>query len=149
MSCKSEKSQIKQWLMAIFGWNHCYKLIDYQGAAWKVSLSADAANVLTIDIKDLTKQLQEITPATNHAKLLDDYQFLLCKEIESWPNDREYIEKLRGYRIMAEAYIVRLAEILEQIKIDSTNDGLKQELVKISRKMSQLIDKLEKSVLGG
>jgi hypothetical protein len=149
MPAKSKRSQIKQWLIAIFGRNPCYKLIDYQGALWKVSLSADAANVLTVDLKDLTKQLQEITPATNHAKLLDDYQFLLCKEMERWSNDREYIEKLRGHRVMAAAYIVRLAEILEQIKMDSTNEGLKQELVKISRKMSRLIDKLEKSVLGG
>jgi hypothetical protein len=50
---------------------------------------------------------------------------------------------------MAAAYIVRLAEILEQIRIDSNNEGLKQELVRISIKMSRLIDKLEKSVLGG
>jgi hypothetical protein len=146
---KSKASQIKRRLIAILGGSPCYKLIDYQASIWKVSLSADATDVVTADLKEITKQSQEITLATNHAKLLDDYQFFLCKDIERWADDKEYIEKLRGHRIMAAAYIVRLAEILEQIRIDSNNEGLKQELVRISIKMSRLIDKLEKSVLGG
>ncbi|MDQ3840178.1 MAG: hypothetical protein M3297_13025 [Thermoproteota archaeon] len=100
-----------------------------------------------INLNELTKQVQEISDATNHAKLLDEYQYLLCIEMEKGSDDRTYVKKLRVHRILALAYIVRLAEISEQIKADKTNQGLMQELVPVSRKMSQLIDKLEESVL--
>jgi hypothetical protein len=73
MNGKSKRSKFKQWLITIFRWNPGYKLINYQGVAWRVSLSADAANVLTVDLKDLTRQLQEITPATNHSKMLENF----------------------------------------------------------------------------
>jgi hypothetical protein len=105
------------------------------------------SEVVTIDLKEITKQLQEVTQATSYAKLLDDFQFLLCREIEEWSDDREYVKLLRGYRIVAAAYIIILAALLEQIKSDSNNEGLRQELVRICRRMSRLIDKLEKSVL--
>jgi hypothetical protein len=76
---KSKASQIKRRLIAILGGSPCYKLIDYQASIWKVSLSADATDVVTVDLKEITKQSQEITLATNHAKLLDDYQFFYAK----------------------------------------------------------------------
>jgi hypothetical protein len=146
---KSWKSRLKDWLINIFRRNPCYKLIAYQGTVWKLSLSADAAKVVTVNLKELTKQVQEITPATNHAIILDDYQYLMCRDIERWKDDKEYVKLLRGYRISITAYIIRLAEILEQIKVDIANVELKQELIRISRKMSDLIDSLANSLSRG
>jgi hypothetical protein len=146
---RSGSARLKERLLSVFRSNPCFKLIDYQGTNWKISLSVDAPNLVAINLKELSKQIQELTPATNHAKLLDDYQFILCKEMERWVDDTKYIEKIRGHRIIAILYICRLAEIIEQIKVDATNQGLKREVVKISKKMTLLIDKLEKSVLGG
>ncbi|MGH9990326.1 MAG: hypothetical protein ACREAS_07810, partial [Nitrososphaera sp.] len=111
--------------------------------------SVNAAETVTVDLKELTKQVQEITRATSHAQMLDDYQYLICMDIERWKDDKEYVKLLRGYRIAIAGYIIRLGEILEQIKADMTNPQLKKELVLISRKMSDLIDKLAKSVSGG
>jgi hypothetical protein len=145
---KAIKSQVTAWLAALFGRGTCYKLIKYQGTNWNLSISGNANNVVTVDLKELTRQIQEITPATNHAKLLDDYQFLLCKEIVQWADDVAYVKNIRNFRLVASAYIMRLSEILEQIKTDMTNKGLKRELVRISKKMSHLIDILERSILG-
>ena len=111
----------------------CHKMIDYQG--------------FDLDLKELTRQIPEITPATKYATLLDDYQFLLCNEMIRSSNDVKYVQKIRGIRIIAVAFIIRLSEILERLKEDPTNEGLKRELGIISEKMSRLIYKLEKSVL--
>jgi len=108
-------------------------MIDYQG--------------FDLDLKELTRQIPEITPATKYATLLDDYQFLLCNEMIRSSNDVKYVQKIRGIRIIAVAFIIRLSEILERLKEDPTNEGLKRELGIISEKMSRLIYKLEKSVL--
>ena len=145
---QSKGARLKRWLLGAFKKNPCFKLINYQGANWKIAVSADVENIVTLNLNELSKQLQELTPATNHAKLLDDYQFILCNEIEKWANDTKYVEKIRGHRVIAVAYICRLAEIMEQVKIDGSNKELKREVVTISRKMSRLIDKFEKSVLG-
>ena len=73
--------------------------------------------MVSINIKELSKQVKEITAATNHAKILDDYQYFICREIERWKDDHEYVELLRNHRMAAAACITRLAE---QIKADAT-----------------------------
>jgi hypothetical protein len=129
---------LKEWLKGLFR-NPCQKLISYQETTWKFSASVDADKSVTVDL-GLEKQVQEVTPATNHAKLLDDFQYLLCKEIERWTEDVNYVSLLSKYRIMAIAYIVCLSQILEDIKVDPTNKALKQELVRISKSMTRLTE---------
>jgi len=106
----------------------CKKLIEYQKTIFKVSLSVNVENIATFDLKEISKQIQEIAPATNHAKILDDIQFLLCQEIENNTNDPEYLRTLQRFRIIIITYIARLAELLEHIKLDIHNNHLKQEL---------------------
>jgi hypothetical protein len=144
---KSKPAGIKEWLKEVFKRNPCRKIISYQGTSWKVSASVDA--VVTVDLKELTKHVQEVTSATNHAKLLDDFQVLFCLDIEKWAHDVNYVNILRRFRIVAIAYIIRLAEILEDIKVDLTNKALKRELVRISVRMTGLIEQFENTLLRG
>jgi hypothetical protein len=144
---KSKRAGIKEWLKEVFKRNPCHKIISYQGTSWKVSASVDAAKVVTVDLKELTKHVHEVTSATNHAKLLDDFQVLFCLDIEKWAHDVNYVNILRRFRIVAIAYIIRLAEILEDIKVDLTNKALKRELVRISVRMTGLIEQFENTLL--
>lgn len=128
----------KEWLKRLFGRSQCRKLISYQGTSWKFSGSVDAKTI-TVDLK-LEKQVKEITPATNHAKLLDDFQYLLCKEMERWTDDINYVTIFRKYRIIAMAQIFCLAQILEEVKVDPTNKALKKELVRITKKTTGLTE---------
>jgi hypothetical protein len=131
----------------MFKINSCQKMINYQGVSWKVSASVDAAKTVTVDLKELSKEVQQITTATNHAKLLDDYQVLFWQDMKRWADDANYVRILRSYRIIAIAYITRLAEILQQIEKDKTNKSLKRELARVSRRMSRVTEKFENAVL--
>ena len=78
-------------MKAFFKKGACHKLIDYQQPIFKLSISTDIAG-MGIDLKEFSKQVQEITPATNHAKSLDNYQYLLCLEIMNSTQDVEYVK---------------------------------------------------------
>jgi hypothetical protein len=138
--------RVKKWLKEIFGRNPCYKLIDYKASDFKISVSAKTG-VVNIDLKELSKQVKEVTQATSHAKMLDDFQYLLCREVNNSSNDPDFVKVLKRFRIVAVTYILRLGELLEQIKADATNKKLQDELVRVSSRMSRLIYKLE-AVLG-
>ena len=89
----------------------CYKLIEYQGTLWKIAASTDVGRIVTVDLKEITRQLHEVTSATNYAKILDGYQFYLCKEMEKWSNDVEYVKSLRDYRLLIMGNLVLLAAV--------------------------------------
>jgi hypothetical protein len=86
----------------------------------EVSASVDAAKTLTVDLKELEKQVQEVTPATIHAKLLDDFQYFLCLEIERWADDVNYVKLHREFKVVTVANIVWFCLIMEHIKEDVT-----------------------------
>jgi hypothetical protein len=136
------RSRVKEWLKEIFKRNPCYKLIDYQASDFKISVSAETG-VVNFDLKELSRQVKEVTHATTHAKMLDDFQYLLCREVNNSSNDPDFVKVLKRFRIVAVTYILRLGELLEQIKADTKNKKLQQELARVSSRMSRLIYKLE------
>jgi hypothetical protein len=56
-----------------------------------------------------------------------------------WKDDHEYVKLLRNFRMSVVICITRLAELLEQIKVDIMNRGLKKQLLEVSQIMSDLI----------
>jgi hypothetical protein len=135
-------SRVKKWVKEIFASNPCYKLIDYKASDYKISVSAETG-VVNVNLKELSRQVKEVTQATAHAKMLDDFQYLLCREVNNSADDPDFVKVLKRFRIVAVTYILRLGELLEQIKTDTKNKKLKQELVRVSSRMSRLIYKLE------
>jgi hypothetical protein len=125
--------------------NPCEKLIRYYGTKVEISVSGGTMGV-NLDLKNISKQIQEITSATEYAKILDDYQYLLCKEIVNSSSNIKFSETLRKYRILILTYITRIGLIMKQLQ-DGLTEGLKEELIKISLNMQNLISKLEKTLL--
>jgi hypothetical protein len=120
-------------------------LIKYQGTKVVVSVSGEAMGI-NVDVKNISKEIQELTSATEYAKILDDFQYLLCKEVANSQDDPKYANKLRRYRILIVSHIASIALIMKQIQ-DGLLTGLKDEIIKISESMRSLIAKLEKSFL--
>jgi hypothetical protein len=144
---KSKKSQFKERIKSFFKRDPCNKSISYKASDFKISVSVDVPGIADFDLKELSRQVKEVTAATTHVKYLDYYQHFLWCEIINSSDDPDYVRILRRFRVIIVSYIIRLGEILEQIKMDKDNTELKQELAKFSERMSELIYKLEKAVL--
>lgn len=124
----------------------CNKLIEYRGNNFRIS-TAVAAGGVHVDIKELSKQVQVLTQATNHAKVLDDYQYLLCTELKTRVKTDPDRPLLANYRIIMLGYITQVGSVLEQIKADRSNKALKKELFRLNGRMRSLIDKMRTDLL--
>jgi hypothetical protein len=125
--------------------NPCEKLIRYEGSKVEVSASGEVLGV-NLDLKNISKEIQEITPATDYAKILDDYQYLLCKEIVRTSSDKKFSDTLTRFRIITVGYITQISLIMKQIQ-DGLIEGLKEELIRLIQNMRELISNLEKTLL--
>lgn len=136
-------NSIKDFLNKI----ECNKLIVYQKPNYNFS---KVAKVLPIsgDIKKevTTKTIHDLTLATNLAKRFNDYQLLLCKEIENNSHDPPYASLLGRYRIVMCGYLKNFEIIVEQIKLDIKNKQLVYELSRILERMRDLLCRLEECV---
>jgi archaea-specific DNA-binding protein len=119
----------------------CKKLIAYKASNVKISGSSGPINII-----ELSRQVQEVTQASTHAKYLDDYQYFLCLEVLSRdnPNDRR---TLANYRVIIIGYITNAGIILEQIKNDIGNLDLKRELVKWTSETGELMRNLKQALI--
>jgi hypothetical protein len=124
----------------------CRKLIAYQGSDIKISVSGSAYG-FTMNVNEFSRKKRMITSATDRAKILDDYQYLICEEIRRSHDDPHYVKILTRYRVVIISYFVLLAEIVEQIKIEPNNLKAKKALQNVTRRMTNLIYKLEKVLL--
>jgi hypothetical protein len=124
---ESKKSQFKARIKSFFKRDPCNKSISYKASDFKSSVSVDVPGIADFEL-ELSRSVKEVTAATTHVKYLDYYQHFLWCEIINSSDDPDYIRILRRFRVIIVSYIIRLGEILEQIKIDKDNTELKQEL---------------------
>ncbi len=127
--------------------SECERLISYQKPLYKFTISANVQHVISIDINELSKHIQEINPIANYAKILDNYQYLICREIEKHVDDNEYVKFLGLFRIELCGYITQFEMITEQLKTDINNKHLNLQLITLLQKMIEAICKLESSFL--
>ena len=106
-------------------------------------ISTDIQHVISFDINELSKHVQEIDQISNYIKILDNYQFLICKEIKKHLNDIEYVKYLGLFRIHICSYITQFQIIAKQLEKDISNKQLEQELTTLSQNMVEAISKLE------
>jgi hypothetical protein len=71
----------------------------------------------------------------------------MCKEIEKHVNDIEYVKYLGLFRIQICGYIIQFGIIAEQLKTDTNNKQLVQQLITLSQKMTEAISKIESGFL--
>ncbi len=134
-------------LKNFFTKSECERLISYQKPRYKFLIFTDVQHVISVDINELSKHIQEITLISNYIKILDNYQFLMCKEIEKHVNDIEYVKYLGLFRIQICGYITQFGIIAEQLETDINNEQLVQQLITLSQKMTEAISKLESGFL--
>ncbi len=124
----------------------CNKLIEYHGNNYVLSASAGVPPI-SISLQELSRKPVKLAEATNHAKVLDDYQFMMCSEIRNRdPKDRD-TKLLANYMVVMMGYVTEIGSLVEQILVKGSSKALEAELVKCDKKAVGLIDQMRKDLL--
>lgn len=99
----------------------CHKILSKDGITSK-DLVIDKIEGLfegiAVNVKDHRTRFGSIGSTCTLAKNLDEYQYIVCREIRSIPDINPYKKELQKYRVLIIASFARLIDILTSLKSD-------------------------------
>jgi hypothetical protein len=110
----------------IRGKRDCEKLVSYQRNQISFESIGTNAGPVKISIGKFSRKIQVINKATQIAQSLDDYQYLMCSEIERYAKRDPLRRKLEKYRIANISGLTLLRSILASAETTSTPDLAKK-----------------------
>lgn len=117
----------------------CEKLIKYQGR--KVEFSASGGvELIKISLDDFSTEIKNITDATELAKILDDYQYHLCKMYYELNRDDPQRKKVFDLRLSGLALLTLFRTVL--VSFDNDVERQKKHLDDAILRMKKFIDEV-------
>jgi hypothetical protein len=110
-----EKPIYKTILESISEWSRCKKLLDKDGINYPELIINRLPKIfgeITIDMKSVITKVPNIVSTASIAKNLDEYQYIICSEVFSLPDNNPMKLELQKYRISIIACFAKLVALL-------------------------------------
>ena len=123
-----EKPIYKAILESMSEWSRCKKLLDKDGINYPELIINRLPKIfgeITIDMKSVITKVSDIVSTASIAKNLDEYQYILCSEVFSLPDNNPMKLELQKYRISIIACFAKLVALLRHFDSHDDHDDLR------------------------
>ena len=100
----------------------CHKLLSKDGITTQdfvIDKIEGLFEGISVNIKVQRSRFSSIGSTSSIAKNLDEYQYIICSEIRSWPDSNLFKKELQKYRIIIMASFAKLIPILSSLGSDT------------------------------